>query len=89
MSAIPNQHEVEWAESDCASVRHGYARANNPWGMKIPPVMPRPAMDGQTLQWGRNTCGLWQYRRYLAINGKWVDLEPDKVDSHPFNCKLK
>lgn len=79
----------QWAEKDNASFRAACERANNPWRMKIPPVMPAPALEGQSLTWGKNICGLWSYRRYLAINGKWVDMVPTDKDYHPFNCKLE
>lgn len=87
MTNLPSQSEVEWAESDCGSFRRALARRDNPWCMEIPEVMPLPAMDGQTLHWGQRRCGLWSYRDFLAINGKWVDLEPDRIDYHPFGGK--
>jgi len=68
-----NLREAEWAERDNKSFRDACKRADNPWKMVIPPEMPQPAIEGQTLNWGENICGLWSYRRYLAINDKWPD----------------
>ena len=74
----------EWAEKDCASIRAAHERRNNPWAMVIPPLMPEPAIDGQSLYWGENICGLWSYRQYLAINGRWADMNSTKISHHPF-----
>jgi len=74
--------------ADNKSFRDARKRVDNPWKMVIPPKMPQPAMDGQTLQWGENICGLWSYRRYLAINGKWVDMNPTKISYHPLGGKI-
>ena len=78
----------EWAEKDCALIRAAYARRDNPWKLVIPPLMPEPAIDGQSLCWGENICGLWSYRRYLAINGKWADMDPTKISYRPLGGKI-
>jgi len=75
------------AASDNELLRRGLRRRDNPWCMEIPPVMPEPAMEGQHLQWGENVCGLWSYRGYIAINGKWVDLDPTRISYHPMGGK--
>lgn len=78
---------VKMAAEGNESFRKAHERRDNPWCMEIPPTMPLPAMDGQSLIWGENICGLWSYRRYFAINGKWVDTDPTKVSYHPLGGK--
>lgn len=74
----------EWAEKDCQSYRCAFERRDNPYCMVIPPVMPEPVMDNQVLIWRKNVCGVWLYRRYLAIRGKWVAMDY-REDRHVFD----